>query len=200
MLSPLEVERLLKKVLVIEEKVDGTNLGFSADPTGQVRIQSRGSWLTPPFPKHLNRLRQWIDLRRDSLTAALSTRFVLFGEWLGAVHSIQYDQLPDWFLAFDVYDVKSKGFLSVAQRNAMCEKLGVEVVRSIAVGVFSFDELVEMLNLPSRYYDGPIEGIYLRAENEKGLTERVKLVRPEFVQAIGDHWKTRAIRWNRLGD
>ena len=31
------------------------------------------------------------------------------------------------------------------------------------------------------------------------LTARAKLVRADFVQQIGEHWRRRAIEWNRLG-
>ena len=34
----------------------------------------------------------------------LSEKFILFGEWCYAQHSIFYDRLPDWFLGFDIYD------------------------------------------------------------------------------------------------
>jgi hypothetical protein len=37
---------------------------------------------------------------------------VLFGEWLAARHTMPYDCLPDWFLAFDVLDSHAQRFLS----------------------------------------------------------------------------------------
>jgi hypothetical protein len=37
---------------------------------------------------------------------------ILFGEWLAAEHTVCYDNLPDWFLAFDIYDVASQKFYS----------------------------------------------------------------------------------------
>ena len=40
-----------------------------------------------------------------------STR-VLYGEWLCARHTVAYDKLPDWFVAFDIFDVPAGRFLS----------------------------------------------------------------------------------------
>src|SRR5690606_5510157 len=36
-LSPVEVEALLSRTVVVEEKVDGANLGFSVDESGALR-------------------------------------------------------------------------------------------------------------------------------------------------------------------
>ena len=36
---------------------------------------------------------------------------VLYGEWLYARHTVVYDKLPDWFLAFDVFDSRKGKFM-----------------------------------------------------------------------------------------
>ncbi len=42
-LSPAEAKSLLSQVVVVEEKLDGANLGFSLDPHGQVQAQNWAS-------------------------------------------------------------------------------------------------------------------------------------------------------------
>jgi hypothetical protein len=37
---------------------------------------------------------------------------ILFGEWLMARHTMAYDMLPDWFIAFDIFDTATNQFLS----------------------------------------------------------------------------------------
>jgi hypothetical protein len=49
---------------------------------------------------------------------------VLFGEWCASFHTVRYDALPDWFLAFDVYDRGRAGFWSADRRGALCASLG----------------------------------------------------------------------------
>jgi hypothetical protein len=43
-----------------------------------------------------------------------------------------------------------------------------------------------------------MEGIYLRREDSAWLDARAKLVRPEFLTSIGEHWSSREIELNRL--
>ena len=50
----------------------------------------------------------------------------------------------------------------------------------------------------SAYRDGGIEGLYLRQESDDWLLARAKLVSPAFVQGMGEHWRSRALRWNAL--
>lgn len=44
-LSPDEAAALLSGEVVVEEKVDGANIGFSASEDGELRAQNRGSYL-----------------------------------------------------------------------------------------------------------------------------------------------------------
>jgi hypothetical protein len=48
----------------------------------------------------------------------------------------------------------------------------------------------------SRFGTGPLEGVIVRRESAKFLEQRAKLVRPDFTQAITDHWRSRRIEWN----
>ena len=47
-LSPFEANALLAGDVVVEEKVDGANLGFSLGAPGQLRAQNRGHFLKSP--------------------------------------------------------------------------------------------------------------------------------------------------------
>ena len=42
---------------------------------------------------------------------AIGTRRVLFGEWMCVKHTVAYDKLPDWFIAFDILDMDEGKFL-----------------------------------------------------------------------------------------
>ena len=44
-LNPAEVTEFLSGEVIVEEKVDGANLGLSLGPDGRVRAQSRGNYL-----------------------------------------------------------------------------------------------------------------------------------------------------------
>ena len=59
LLSPQEVAALLADEVVVEERLDGANLGISMGPGGQRRVQNRGQYLHPPFTGQFSRLPSW---------------------------------------------------------------------------------------------------------------------------------------------
>ena len=197
-LSPLEAQVLLSHQVIVEEKVDGANLGFSIDEAGDLRAQNRGAFLLPENSHpQFKPLFRWMAQRRPALTKALGPDLMLFGEWCYAVHAVQYTALPDWFLAFDVYDRAAGKFWSAARRDDLVRRIGVSQVPEIAAGRFDFTALKAFLG-PSKLTTGPVEGIYVRYDRGDHLVARAKLVRPEFVQGIGTHWSRQQIRTNSL--
>lgn len=198
-LSLNEVESLLSAEVVIEEKLDGANLGISVSPEGDVRAQNRGQYLHLPMRGQFERLQGWLKIRNDLLFDVLGEELILFGEWCAARHSIEYNHLPNWYVVFDVYDRKSGRFWCTDRRNALASKLDLPVVPRLAQGQTSLKTLKELLqSQPSAFREGPLEGVVIRRESEEWLESRGKLVRPDFVQAIGEHWSHRHIEWNHL--
>jgi hypothetical protein len=197
-MTPNEVAELLSNELVVEEKIDGANLGISFEEKIGFRFQNRGNWLEGKLTGQWERLRGWAAQHTTRLGAVLPVDHVLFGEWCYAKHSIYYDRLPDWFVAFDVYDAVADRFWSIERRDDLLRDAGLAPVPKVASGRFSLQQLIRMLDEPSAFGDAPREGIYLRIDQDDWLVSRAKLVRPEFVQQIGEHWSFRAIQPNRL--
>jgi len=192
-LSPVEAKLFLAAPVVIEEKVDGANLGISFTTSGSVRFQNRGHWLRGQLSGQWERLRGWAAAHGLALREVLPADHVLFGEWCYAKHSIPYDCLPDWFLAFDVYDCHAGRFWSSARRNALAGAAGIATVPEIARGVFPLSDLQTMLDERSAVGHVPREGLYLRYEDADWLLARAKLVRAAFTQAISEHWTRRGM-------
>jgi hypothetical protein len=122
---------------------------------------------------------------------------ILFGEWCYARHSIHYTRLPDLFLAFDVFDKRVGKFLSTIRRDRLTSSLRLSTVPKIGAGVYLLAEVSGLIGRSS-LYDGPMEGIYLRFEDNSWLNQRAKVVRTEFVQQIGEHWSKQCSVRNRL--
>jgi ATP-dependent RNA circularization protein (DNA/RNA ligase family) len=197
-LSSEEAHALLSGEVVVEEKLDGANLGFSVSPDRVVRIQNRGQYLSAPFTGQFEKLEKWFSFHTDGLFDALGEDLILFGEWCAARHSLNYDNLPDWFLAFDVYDRKFRRFWSTARRNELAIRLGISFVPKLFHGLITLGKLNQILQSElSAYRSGPLEGVVIRRESADWLETCAKLVRPEFTQAISEHWRNRAIEWNR---
>ncbi len=200
LLAPDEARELLSHEVVVEEKVDGANLGFSVDEHGVLRAQNRGTYLSLEGGHgQWKPLKRWVQARTDALVDALFPDLMLFGEWCYAVHSVHYTRLPDWFLAFDVYDRAIGEFWSVTRRDGLISKLGLAVVPRLGVGRFELPQLKGLLG-NSQLVDGPAEGLYVRHDADERLFARAKLVRPEFVQAIDQHWSRKALVPNALGN
>lgn len=197
MLSESERYNFLQHSLVVEEKVDGANLGISFDPKGNLRVQNRGAYLHPPESGQWKKLDGWLVSRLDRLFEYLSDQFILFGEWCYAQHSVFYDCLPDWFLGFDIYDKRSGRFFSSERRDALLRKMRIAQVPIIARGQFAYPEIQKFLST-SKLSNQPMEGIYLRFDQNDWLAQRAKLVRPAFIQALDQHWSHSSIRPNRL--
>ncbi len=197
-LAPQEVQALLSSEVIVEEKVDGANLGFSVDSDGALRAQNRGQHLNlDSLQGQWKPLRRWLSPRQHALTEALGADLVLFGEWCFAVHSVRYTKLPSYFLAFDVYDRGRGEFWSVARRDALARRLDITTVPELGRGHYRLAELKALLGR-SLLTDGPAEGLYVRREEHDVLVTRAKLVRAEFVQTIEEHWSKRALEQNQL--
>ncbi|HYP82806.1 RNA ligase family protein [Variovorax sp.] len=198
-LSSDEAKSLLTADVVVEEKLDGANLGFSLAPDGSLRAQNRGQYLSEPHAGQFARLPAWLALHGDALREVLMRDIILFGEWCAARHSLDYAALPDWFLLFDVYDHRLDRFWSSSRRNALADFAGLATVPLIARGKHTVVELERLVVATiSRYRHGPLEGVVVRRESADWCEARAKLVRADFNQAIAAHWRRRAIEWNRV--
>lgn len=199
MLSPNEVTALLAGDVVVEEKLDGANVGLSLAPDGGLRAQNRGQYLAEPHAGQFSRLPAWLAQHGDALRSALTPNLILFGEWCAARHSLDYAALPDWFLLFDVYDRSADRFWSSARRNALARSAGLVTVPQVLHGKATLSTLKELVaDTTSRYRAGALEGLVIRRESAEWCEVRAKLVRPDFTQAIDTHWRKRALEWNRI--
>jgi len=198
-LLPAEVKVLLAGEVVVEEKLDGANLGFSLAPDGSLRAQNRGQYLAEPHAGQFARLPAWLAQHADALRSVLVPDIIVFGEWCAARHSLEYVALPDWFLLFDVYDRLAGRFWCNSRRNALALSAGLVTVPQVAHGRYTVASLKELVATRSSHYrQGPLEGVVIRRESAQWCESRAKLVRADFTQAIETHWRKRAIEWNRV--
>jgi ATP-dependent RNA circularization protein (DNA/RNA ligase family) len=198
-LAPDEVAALLSGPVVVEEKLDGANLGFSINPDGQLRAQNRGQYLYHPHAGQFQRLDEWMALHGAGLIEALGENLIAFGEWCAARHSLDYPALPDWWLLFDVYDRHEGRFWSTRRRDALASTLGLATVPRLADGCYTLAMLKDGVeHWKSRHRAGGLEGVVVRREDDDWLLGRGKLVRADFTQAIDTHWRGRRIEWNRV--
>jgi hypothetical protein len=199
LLSPDEGQGLLSGEVVVEEKVDGANIGLSTSDGGELRVQSRGTYVDPDHAhRQFRPLRGWLLARESALIDALRPDRILFGEWCYAVHSVVYDRLPDWFIGFDVYDRCVGKFWDSSRRDALLTLLRLHPAPRIARGHFTIEGIGQLLSSPSQVGGRTIEGVVVRRESGGYTTARAKLVRAEFTHAIDEHWSRGPLRRNAL--
>jgi ATP-dependent RNA circularization protein (DNA/RNA ligase family) len=201
LMTDSEREDFLTRHIYIEEKIDGANVGVDFDSDGNMIVRNRGKFVDD-FSGQWKKFPSFRRSHEDRFFEYLSDRYILFGEWMYACHSIFYNNLPDYFIGFDIFDKQEEKFLGYTPRNKMFEKLGVYEIPNLGVGKFTFEQVQDiLLNTHSEFGDELIEGVYLRTntcEDQLWLGKRCKIVRPAFTQAIEEHWSRKAIRPNLL--
>ena len=186
--------------IVIEEKLDGSNSGISFDQDGTLILQSRGHVLTGgPREEQFALFKRWANRHILVLREILGRRYTMYGEWLYARHTIPYDQLPHYFLEFDILDRESGEFLGTDRRKTLLAGGPVVSVPVLHVGsIRSLGAYIGRSRCSSRE---TMEGLYLKREENGRVTGRYKYVRPDFLQAVAgsdSHWMDRPIEPNRL--
>jgi hypothetical protein len=202
-------------VLVCEEKLDGGNAGLSFDEDGRLWLQSRGHYLTGGLrEKHFNLFKQWAHGHAGPLRQVLGSRYVLYGEWLYAKHTIFYDALPHYFHEFDVYDREADCFLSTQRRRELLAGLPLVSVPVLWQGTARrLDELTALVG-PARYkspgwrerltelcgergldaervwketdLSDLMEGLYVKVEEGGRVVGRYKWIRASFLTSVLD--------------
>ncbi len=196
--------------LIVEEKLDGTNVGIHFTSAGRLVLQCRGHEITTGMHAQYDLFKQWTMGKRPAFEAMLGDRFLLFGEWLYARHSVHYRALPHYFFEFDVYDKQRQVFLDMNSRLKKLEGTGILTVPVIHRGPATAKDLSNLVG-PSRYdsrFENPLtgrtdnlmEGLYLRTEADGYVTGRVKFVRAEFVEKVkqSEHWQHQSLVPNLL--
>ena len=198
--------------LIVEEKVDGTNVGIHFSEQGELVIQCRGHIITEGMHQQYDLFKQWVNVKRNTLEDRLRDQFILFGEWVYARHSIHYRSLSHYFYEFDIFNKKREVFLDLEQRLAILANTGIETVPVLCKGSLSRKELAAKIgpSLFNSQFDNPtthrqdnlMEGLYLRTEADGVVTGRAKIVRPEFVERVklSTHWQSQTMVANQLAE
>jgi hypothetical protein len=201
--------------VVVEEKLDGANAGISFDAGGKLLLQSRGHYLTGgPAERHFALFKSWANALRDALWPVLGGRFVMYGEWLYAKHTIFYDALPHYFMEFDILDCETGAFLCTHERRRILDGLSISPVPVLHEGVVASPAALVALVGRSLYKSerwpetleaaaqlAPhrpemvmrqtdltdlAEGIYIKVEEEGRVVGRYKYVRHDFLTRVID--------------
>jgi hypothetical protein len=214
--SFLPYSSLAGKFIVVEEKLDGANCGLSVSSSGNLMLQSRGHFLVDgPRERHFSVFKKWAARHEDALFDLLGARYIMFGEWMQAKHSMFYDALPHLFLEFDIFDKEAGQFLSTQRRHSLLAPLPIVSMPVLYSGlappkIENITSLVGLSVARSPQWRAELEaeckrqeldvgrvqtqtdqddcgeGLYLKIEDADYVLSRAKLVRRSFTQTILD--------------
>ena len=170
-------EDIFGKNLIIESKIDGANTGVSFSSDCELLLQCRGHYLTgkgdwPEF----NNFKVWANTWKDQIFDIISDRYIMYGEWMYAFHTVYYDLLPHFFMEFDIYDKKEKVFLSTENRKKILDKCEVKIesVKVLKHGTFNKKEdIISLIGISSFISENSIENLKKECD-EKNLPQNEK--------------------------
>lgn len=194
-----------------EEKIDGANIGISLSLDGGILVQNRSHYISHGEHAQFSQLTAWTAAHAEEIKRILtpddasSKRRILYGEWMVARHSIRYERLPSYFVAFDLSE--DGGFVSRKRFHGVMRGSGIPVTPTLdGPDLTGLDRLeiekrlmgVLRTNSQFRSDGGPIEGIVIRVDVGDWEQHRCKLVDPEFTAGIAGHWAKNKIEKQRI--
>ena len=181
------------------EKVDGAQMGLSVDEDFKIRAQNRSHYVTSQSHSQFKALDKWIFHHQEALYQVLDQDLILFGEWMYAKHSIAYDKLPDYFMAYDLYNKVEGKFYNRDILEARLHGTNLSLVREIYRGEIKKEqEILDMLQLPSVHAsNGRVERVHLKIFEGDYVKERSKIVRQDFLSG-NEHWTRGGVEPNRV--
>lgn len=189
--------------VTVQEKLDGANCGmafFDGHPVVRSRskILRKGQELKRPSTKQFASAWNWMHentekfRRLDEMLGPVS----VYGEWLVQQHGMEYDRLPDWFVAYEVYNYDQSFSLDPLSASFYLTEAGFETIPfESPIPIAGWDMLEEMASRPSAFGTGLREGVVVKVSDGRRITDRFKMVRQGFEQGclLGDEIKKNAL-------
>lgn len=195
------LENLIGVPIVITEKMDGSNTSLEKD--GCFARTHSG----PPSHASFDGLKAL----HATIKYKISHSFQLFGEWCFARHSIEYAELPSYFMLFGVrelanaFGAEEDYWASWEGVELWAAEIDVPTVPVLYKGIVSSEkelkELIESLMIQPSACGGIREGVVARVQ--RGFKDDefpmciMKCVRANHVQT-SEHWKDQEIIRNKL--
>lgn len=190
--------------ILVEEKIDGSSCGMTLWK-GEPLIRNRDHILRKGYHKSTSAAKMqfasvwnwWYENRAKFEAIAEQGPYSVYGEWMIAQHGIHYTRLPDWFIAYDVYDYAENYWLASPLARNILQQAGLCVPPFYWQGKYeggTYDNLEGYANAESPWADSKVEGVYVKVYDDKKVTHRFKMVRESFVR--GALWTPEKVNKN----
>lgn len=171
--------------ITITEKIDGANASIVVNEDGTLTACSRRNELNQD-----NTLQGFYGfvqtLDASIVSAALTSRYILFGEWL-VKHTIRYpeDKMKQFYV-FDVYDTETEQYMPWDFTKQIAEFIGLKTVPLFYDGPFiSWEHIYSFVGKTEMGGEPTGEGVVIKSQDRldnkfSGTPEYVKIVAKEF--------------------
>ena len=140
-----------------------------------------------------------IEEKLDGKTVgtAIIEGYIVYGEFLKWKHSIYYDRLPSWIVAFDVLELKTGRFLNRREKEEFLSQYGIPVAPLICEAeIARKEDLIGFLDRRSEFSTrSKIEGVVVKNYRKQIMG---KIVSHEFLTGMEKHWTEKKREMNRL--
>ncbi len=191
-LSDDEVKMLLTGDVIIEEKIDGGIVGLSRK--GDIPIaQGKGRYIPQnENSKQVYGLWNWVWKNYDKIMC-IPEGWIVYGEWMRVKHNIFYDDLPDYFIGFDIWN----GIQYRCQLDTYDLLSDWGFYKVDMLGWYDSPSLNWILSLvgKSRFSSSEMmEGLVIKNQDNRMYG---KYVTREFDGAMDQHWLNKPIAENK---
>lgn len=185
---------LIGQQVVVEEKIDGTNVGLTIRD-GQVVLRNRNRILNNSHKTRASfqygPLWNWCYSKIDVLSQVCEDgKYGIYGEWCYVCNTIKYEELPDYLIAFDVMDISSGKWMKPEFRRLCAEKANIPITGLVWSGKAGRDfekNLRTWVEQKSFYSRTSIrEGVIVRPLEGSYEGSSFKVVRPDYRGGV--HW------------
>jgi hypothetical protein len=192
----------------VTEKVDGANCGicfyeenFVIRNRSNILQKGKSGHLRTPAKLQFAPIWNWVYENREKfekLVQLCGYQPTIYGEWLYALHGIQYDALPDYFMAYDLYDWEKSKFVKSGLARKLLSEAGFILTPLLYQGkVPNYEFLEKFMEEKSPFSTlDKREGLYIKVCDDEQVVARFKRVRHDFIQ--GCRWDERKLTKNRL--
>ncbi len=176
-----------------EEKVDGSSVGMclhNEHPKmrNKEHMLRKGDITDKPAKKQFSNIWNWFydnhrKFRKVEDAVGLCS---VYGEWMWMQHGLEYDKLPSWFIAFDIFIHRDQQFLTHLISRGVLQEAGFTIPKRLDYKrAETFEDYVNFAEGPSQFTTkGEREGVCIKVSKGNHITHRFKLVRPGFVRGV----------------
>lgn len=173
----------------VQEKIDGANLGVSWYKNGPI-VRNRNNILKKGYSKIYTPAKEqfkstwnWVhDNRKDIqfVSKKVMSEITIYGEWMVAQHSINYNKLPSWFIAYDIWVVEDNKFLSPSKVDEILSETNISYIKPYKVTFNNIEDVIRWSEMKSDFTYGVREGIVIKTVEGDFIKDVYKVVNKHF--------------------